>query len=53
MPYNNDDEGAAFHYQKALEVDEANHEARKFVRHYHTKKRLNALPFGRYFVKKD
>lgn len=50
---NNDEEHAAGHYQKALEIDESNHEARKFVRQHSTKKRLNALPFGRYFVKKD
>jgi hypothetical protein len=50
---NNEEDGAAYHYQKALEIDESNHEARKFVRQHHTKKRLTALPFGRYFVKKD
>jgi uncharacterized protein (TIGR02266 family) len=50
---NNDDDGAAMHYQKALEIDESNHEARKFVRQHSTKKRLTALPFGRYFVKKN
>ena len=50
---NNDDDGAANHYQKALEVDESNHEARKFVRQHRHKKRLNAMPFGRYFMKKD
>lgn len=49
---NNDESGAAEHYQKALEAGEDNHEARKFVREYSTKKRLNSLPFGRYFVKK-
>jgi hypothetical protein len=48
----NDEAGAAAHYQKALEAAEDNHEARKFVRDYSTKKRLNSLPFGRYFVKK-
>jgi uncharacterized protein (TIGR02266 family) len=47
-----DPDGASEHYQKALEADESNHEARKFVREHHTKKRLNSLPFGRYFVKK-
>jgi predicted negative regulator of RcsB-dependent stress response len=50
---NNDDNGAVDHYQKALEADENNHEARKFVREHHSKKRLNSLPFGRYFVKKS
>ena len=49
----NDDAGAAEEYQKALESDETNHEARKFVREYSTKKRLASLPFGRYFVKKE
>jgi Tfp pilus assembly protein PilZ len=48
-----DPDGAAEHYQKALEADETNHEARKFVREHSTKKRLNSLPFGRYFVKKS
>jgi uncharacterized protein (TIGR02266 family) len=48
----NDDAGAAEHYQKALDVGEDNHEARKFVREHSTKKRLTSLPFGRYFVKK-
>ena len=49
---NGDEAGAAEHYQKALDVGEDNHEARKFVREHSTKKRLNSLPFGRYFVKK-
>ena len=48
----NDEAGAAEHYQKALDSGEDNHEARKFVREHSTKKRLNSLPFGRYFVKK-
>jgi len=48
----NDDEGAAEHYQKALDAGEDNHEARKFVREHSSKKRLNSLPFGRYFTKK-
>jgi hypothetical protein len=47
-----DEQGAADHYQMVLELDEHNHEARKFVREHHTKKRLESLPFGRYFVKK-
>ena len=29
------------------------HEARQFVRDYSTTKRLNSLPFRRYFVKKS
>jgi predicted Zn-dependent protease len=48
-----DPDAAAEHYQRALEADETNHEARKFVREHSTKKRLNSLPFGRYFVKKS
>jgi uncharacterized protein (TIGR02266 family) len=48
----NDEDGAAEHYQKALDVGEDNHEARKFVREHSSKKRLNSLPFGRYFTKK-
>jgi uncharacterized protein (TIGR02266 family) len=47
-----DEKGAIEHYQKVLEIDETNHEARKFVREHHQKKRLTSLPFGRYFVKK-
>lgn len=46
------DEQAAQAYQQMLEIDESNREARKFVRDFHMEKRLNALPFGRYFVKK-
>jgi Tfp pilus assembly protein PilZ len=46
------DEAAAQAYQHMLEIDESNREARKFVREFHTQKRLSALPFGRYFVKK-
>ena len=49
---NRDADAAAEHYKKALESDESNHEARKFVREHSAKKRLSALPFGRYFVKK-
>lgn len=48
-----DQDGAATHYQSVLEIDEHNHEARKFVREHHTTKRLKGLPFGRYFVKKS
>jgi uncharacterized protein (TIGR02266 family) len=39
-------------YKKVLEIDESHQEARKFVREHSTAKRMNALPFGRYFVKK-
>ena len=46
------DDEAVPHYEKALEFDESNREAREFVRTHHRDKRLNALPFGRYFVSK-
>ena len=48
----NDEAGAAEHYQKALDAVEDTHEARKFVREHSSKKRLNSIPFGRYFTKK-
>jgi Tfp pilus assembly protein PilZ len=47
-----DDDAAAAAYQQMLEIDESNREARKFVREHHTQKRLQSLPFGRYFAKK-
>lgn len=47
-----DEAAAAEHYRRVLAFDEGHHEARKFVRDFHAKKRLSALPFGRYFVKK-
>lgn len=46
------DDAAATAYQLMLEIDESNREARKFVREHHTQKRLQSLPFGRYFAKK-
>jgi hypothetical protein len=48
-----DPSAACEHYQNVLNLDEANHEARKFVREHHAKRRLEALPFGRFFVKKS
>ena len=48
----NDEAAAAEHYRRVLTFDESHHEARKFVRDYHAKRRLTSLPFGRYFVKK-
>jgi hypothetical protein len=48
----NDEAGAAEHYRRVLAIDEGHHEARKFVRDYHSKRRLSAIPFGRYFLKK-
>jgi hypothetical protein len=47
-----DEASATTHYEKALEYDESNREARDFVRNHHRDKRLNALPFGRYFTTK-
>lgn len=46
------DDAAAQAYQQMLEIDESNREARKFVREHHMQKRLQSLPFGRYFAKK-
>lgn len=48
----NNEDAAAEAYKELLEVDEANHEARKFVRTFHVNRRISSLPFGRYFVKK-
>ncbi len=48
----NDGKTAIQEYEKALTFDETNHEAREFVRNFYRDQRLNALPFGRYFVKK-
>ncbi|HMI94273.1 MAG TPA: PilZ domain-containing protein [Polyangiales bacterium] len=48
----NDEAAASEHYRRVLAFDEAHHEARKFIRDYHAKRRLTALPFGRYFIKK-
>ena len=48
----NDEPGAAEHYAQVLAIDENNHEARKFVREHGQKKRLEKLPFGRFFSKK-
>jgi uncharacterized protein (TIGR02266 family) len=43
---------AVKHYEKALRYEENNREAREFVKNFQRDKKLNALPFGRYFVKK-
>jgi uncharacterized protein (TIGR02266 family) len=48
----NKEADAVPHYERALQLDEGNREARDFVRNYHRDKKLNALPFGRYFVSK-
>jgi uncharacterized protein (TIGR02266 family) len=48
----NDPAGACEHYTKALTYDENNREARDYVRTFQRDQKLNALPFGRYFLKK-
>jgi hypothetical protein len=47
-----DEAAAVEHYRKVLTRDPEHHEALKFVREFQAKKRLNSLPFGRYFTKK-
>ncbi|MGD8860958.1 MAG: PilZ domain-containing protein [Myxococcales bacterium] len=47
-----DEAAAASHYEKALELDESHHEARRFVRDYHRRQKLAAIPFGRLFTKR-
>jgi tetratricopeptide (TPR) repeat protein len=47
-----DETGAEACYRRAIEVDEQNAEARKYLREVAHARRLAALPFGRYFVKK-
>jgi hypothetical protein len=48
----NDEAGAADHYALALAYDEENREAREYVRTHRRDKKLNSIPFGRYFTKK-
>jgi Tfp pilus assembly protein PilF len=48
----NDAIAAADHYEQALAYGEDNREARLFVQHIRRDKKLNSLPFGRYFTKK-
>jgi uncharacterized protein (TIGR02266 family) len=48
----NDDAAAAEHYALALPFDEDNREAREFVRNHRRDRKLNSIPFGRYFTKK-
>lgn len=48
----NDPATAAEQYDKALRYEENNREAREFVKNYMRERKLNSLPFGRYFVKK-
>jgi hypothetical protein len=48
----NDEKAAKIAYEKALAISEDVLEARKFVRELEQRKKLEAIPFGRYFVKK-
>jgi uncharacterized protein (TIGR02266 family) len=48
----NDEAAAAEHYALALPYDEENREAREYVRVHRRDKKLNSIPFGRYFTKK-
>jgi hypothetical protein len=47
-----DQEAAADQYEQALQYADDNREAREFVRNYRRDKKLNSIPFGRYFTKK-
>jgi hypothetical protein len=47
-----DGQGAAQYYEKVLHYEDNNREAREYVKTYARDKKLNALPFGRYFTKK-
>ncbi|HEX4355824.1 MAG TPA: hypothetical protein VHZ95_23010, partial [Polyangiales bacterium] len=48
----NDSIVAADQYEMALAYDEDNREAREYVRTHRRDKKLNSIPFGRYFTKK-
>jgi uncharacterized protein (TIGR02266 family) len=48
----NDEKAAKLAYEKALTISEDVLEARKFVREMEQRKKLEAIPFGRYFMKK-
>ena len=48
----NDETGANEAYKKVLAISEDMHEARKFVRELEQRKKLEAIPFGRFFAKK-
>jgi uncharacterized protein (TIGR02266 family) len=48
----NDQAAAAEQYEKVLRYEDNNREAREFVKTFNRDKKLGALPFGRYFVKK-
>jgi hypothetical protein len=48
-----DDDDAAFtYYEQILGIDPEHREARDFVRTHQRDKKLNSLPFGRYFTNK-
>lgn len=48
----NDEVGARAAYEKVLTISEDVHEARKFVRELDQRKKIEAMPFGRFFAKK-
>jgi hypothetical protein len=48
----NDEAAALEHYDRVLSFESQNREAREFVRTHRRTKRLNSIPFGRYFTKK-
>jgi uncharacterized protein (TIGR02266 family) len=48
----NDEAGARQAYEKVLSISEDVHEARKYVRELEQRKRIESLPFGRFFAKK-
>jgi uncharacterized protein (TIGR02266 family) len=53
MAIGRDEPAAAIEfYEKVLRYEENNREAREFVKTFQRDKKLNSLPFGRYFVKK-
>jgi uncharacterized protein (TIGR02266 family) len=48
----NEPAGAVEHYAKVLRYEENNREAREWLKAYQRDKKLNAIPFGRYFTTK-
>ena len=48
----NDEKTARASYEKVLAISEDVHEARKYVRELDQRKKLEAIPFGRFFTKK-
>jgi tetratricopeptide (TPR) repeat protein len=47
-----DDDAAFTYYEQILRIDPEHREAREFVRAQQRDKKLNSLPFGRYFTHK-